>query len=379
MDWERGVTPATKECHDCEKGSPSSQWTTFPRWDHPLPRLLQDFLVVQRAHRQISKKDWPVSEFCSFHWLTIGWTPSLLHFPFSPNSPSETSGSSIFTQTLVLCCLENLRSDPLALLPRPLKPFYSALHHQPNPVISKFPTSSTSSLRIPFISCSTETWLTLEISHREAAFFFSCCTWSSQSILPVPVCPSCFSFFKTTSSWNICSHSTCSVILQSQHLIHYGFEHRSHPWWPQQPHRLTALTFTVYQNEPECLLEIPGLMSYPRRFGFSYSGIGIISQWEVDLPPQSTPICPTEGGNSAPLFLPSGVQRTGSWFSSHCLMEAGRALMPAKRCQRLSEELPFVLHSAKWCSGSLTRTVSAEPSRQLHLHPHLAAKRQNKA
>ena len=98
MDWERGVIPATKECHDCEKGSPSSQRTTFPRWDHPLPRLPQDFIVAQRGHRQIPKKDselylnfapftgWQSDEL---HHYCISFFPPIHHLkpldhPFSP-------------------------------------------------------------------------------------------------------------------------------------------------------------------------------------------------------------------------------------------------------------------------------------------------------
>ena len=68
-----------------------------------------------------------------------------------------------------------------------------------------------------------------------------------------------------------------------------------------------ALTLTEHQNELKCFLRTPGLVPSPQRCGFSNPGIGLISQEEEDLPPQSTPICPTEGC-SAPVFPSSSVQ-----------------------------------------------------------------------
>ena len=84
-----------------------------------------------------------------------------------------------------------------------------------------------------------------------------------------------------------------------------------HSFWVLAPLIITgdftALNLIEYQSELKCFLKTPGLVPSPQRWGFRDPRIGLISQEEEDLPPQCSPICPTEG-SSAPVFLSSSVQ-----------------------------------------------------------------------
>lgn len=123
-----------------EKVSPSSQQTTFPRWDGPSPRLPQDFIVAQWAH--VYQKQ-TLELYLNFAPFTSWWSDELHHdctslfplvtyplrsldHPFSPRHLSHAARKISDLMHSLFC--------------HRLKPSSCALH-QPNPAISKFSMS----------------------------------------------------------------------------------------------------------------------------------------------------------------------------------------------------------------------------------------------
>lgn len=148
-DLEQGVTPRQnqKNVLTVWKSVTLRPSDHLPRRDHPFPRLLQDFTAAQWAHRSQSMTLSCIWIVLTFHWLSsMNSTITSLHLLFPPGLP--------WSLRILHFSLRHLWKSPICSTlstPYLLKPLMYD-------VISNFSTSSTSSFRIPFTSCSTKTW-----------------------------------------------------------------------------------------------------------------------------------------------------------------------------------------------------------------------------